>query len=264
MARKLVFFITMNEKKFVAKEFYTPLSEARKEIQKRWKDKKLRNEVKKYLGGKVPAPFSKEPRAVLSRSIITPNMELLYFLDMAKDSKLKAIGLEGVNDKFCTKNSDKVSLAKLSFFKKGSGNKISQSDNGQFKINVIDMAESDGKNFCDVKTFWGEKLVDFHHRMLKENKLNVEIFDDFEWFSKNGRKNNPDQYYENFFALFLSHGILFENFHEKGKEEDFTSSIIIKNFDKIKKRFGYKPLIVPLVPIADERCLYYWNSYSIK
>jgi hypothetical protein len=126
------------------------------------------------------------------------------------------------------------------------------------------MMDSDGKKFCDIKTFWGEELTDFHHRMLESYNLKIDTFDDFEWFSSIGRKDNPKQYYENFLALFLSHGVLFENFHEKGKEESFTSNIIIENFNKIKDQFGYKPLIVPLVPIEDEKCLYYWNSYSIK
>lgn len=250
--------------KFNIKEFYTPLSIAKKEIQKRWKDKNLRNKVKDYLGGNIPDPFCKEPRAVLSRNIITPNMELFYFLDLVKSSKLSPIGLEGVNDKFCTKNSDKVSLGKLSFFKNGIKNRINQSDGGRFTMNVIDMMGSDGKNFCDIKTLWGEDLVDFHHRMLQEYKLKIEIFDDFKWFLSKGKKANPKQYYENFLALFLSHGILFENFHEKGKEEDFTSSIIVENFNKIKETFGVKPLIVPLVPIEDERYLNYWNSYSVR
>ena len=253
-----------NREDFDAKEFYTPLSVAKKEIQKRWKDRNLRNRVEDYLGGSIPDPFCKQPRAVLSRSIITPNMELLYFLDLVRDSKLKPIGLEGANDKFCTKNPDKVSLGKLSFFKKGIKNKINQPDGGRFTLNVIDMMSSDGKFFSNIKTFWGENLVDFHHRMLKDYELKIETFDDFEWFLSKKRKSNPKQYYENFLALFLSHGILFENFHGKGKEEDFTCSVIVDNFNKIKKTFGFKPLIVPLVPIEDERYLNYWNSYLIK
>ena len=253
------------EKKLNIEEFYTSLSAAKKEIRRRWRNKNLKNEVKNYLGGAIPDPFKSEPRAVLSRNIITPNMELFYFLDLVKSSKLKPIGLEGINDKFCTKNLDKVSLGKLSFLKKGVKNKIKQPADGErFNLNVIDMMNSDGKNFCDIKTLWGENLVDFHHRMLQGYKLDIEVFDDFKWFSDKGRKANPKQYYENFLALFLSHGILFENFHGKGKEENFTSNVIIENFDKIKETFGFKPLIVPLVPIEDERCLKYWNSYSIK
>lgn len=244
-------------------ELYTPLSVAREEIKKRWKDKELQKKVKAYLGGSVPDPFKENPRAVLSRNIITPNFELFYFLDLAKISKLKPIGLEGSNDKFCTKNSDKVSLAKLSFLKKESKGKGKKAECEKFNTRMIDMMGCDGKKFRDIKTLWGEKLVDFHHRMLDEYGCQVDLFDDFEWFSQKGKRSNPKQYYENFLALFLCHGILFENFHDQGKEVNFTEDIIIKNFLKIKDIFGMKPLIVPLVPREDEGQLYYWNSYLI-
>ena len=247
-----------------AKDMYTVLSEAKKEIWKRREDKNLQKRIIDYLGGEIPDPFKKNPRAVLSRSVITPNNEFFYFLDMAKESKLEPIGLEGLNDKYCTKNHDKVSLGKLSFLKNKNRNKMVRMECEKTNLRIVDMAKWDGKKICDVKTFWGENLADFHHRLLDLHDSKVEIFDDFEWFSKNGRRNGPDQYYENFLALFLCHGILFENFHAKGKEASFTDSIIVKNIRNIEKEFGLKPLIVPLVPIEDENWLYYWNSYSEK
>lgn len=245
--------------KFDIKSIYTPLSVAKKEIWKRWNDKDLRKKVKDYLGGSMPDPFKKEPRAVLSRSIITPNQELFYFLDLAESTGLKPIGLEGVEDKFCTKNYDKVSLGKLSFFSnKEVKNNIKNIECKKTVINVIDMMASDGKRLCDINTLWGEDLAGFHHRMLDSYNAKIETFDDFKWFSKRDKRNSPYQYYENFFPLFLCHGILFENFHAKGKEEEFTHNIIIKNYKKIEATFGCKPLIVPLTPIEDESELYWW------
>lgn len=252
------------EEEFDTKEIYTLFSVAKKEIRRRWNDKELRKKVNNYLGGSVPDPFKKGPRSVLSRSIITPNQELFYFLDLAKSTELEPIGLEGIEDKFCTKNSDKVSLGKLSFLMNNGKGKVVKGDFGKMNVNVINMMSADGKKLCDIKTLWGEDLAGFHHRMLDSYDAKIETFDDFKWFARRNKRNNPDQYYENFLSLFVCHGILFENFHAKGKEEDFTRSIIIKNYKKIEEIFGCKPLIVPLVPIKDEECLYHWNSYLSK
>lgn len=245
------------EESMIVEGMYTTLSEAKKEIWKRWNDKELRKKVEEYLG-EIPDVFKDKPRAALSRSIITPNLELFYFLDLVENIGLNPIGLEGVEDKFCTKNYDKVSLGKLAFFKSKNSEHIAK---GRTKVGIIDMMDSDGKRFCDIDTFWGENLVEFHHRMLKSYNVDIETFDDFKWFKKRGKKNNSYQYYENFLTLFLCHGILFENFHANGKEKSFTTEIIINNYKKIKKRFGYSPLIVPIVPFADERNSHFWDSY---
>lgn len=257
---------TENKKseEFNIKELYTPLFVAEKEIRRRWNDKNLRRKVEKYLGGEMPGPFKKEPRAVLSRSIITPNRELFYFLDLAQNTNLRPIGLEGIEDKFCTKNYDKVSFGKLSFYEDRRGSRTKKMEDGKSIVRVINMMDADGKKICDVSTLWGEKLTDFHHRMLNLYGVKIETFDDFKWFSKKSKRSNPYQYYENFFAFFVCHGILFENFYAKGKEESFTNNIIIENYKKISNIFQLKPLIVPLVPIEDEECLDYWNGYLIK
>jgi hypothetical protein len=246
------------KEEFDIREIYTPLSEAKEEVLRRWNDKDLRKKVEEYLGCGVPDPFIDGPRAVLSRSIITPNFECLYFLGLVKDADLKPIGLEGVEDKFCTKNSDKVSLGKLTFYDDIENNNIKS---GKKAVKVIDMEKSDGERFCDIKTLWGENFVDFHHRMLADRGCEIELFDDFKWFTCRDKRNTPYQYYENLFALFICHGILFENFHAKGKEKDFTDNVIIKNYKHIMEVFGLKPLIVPLVPIEDEMHLDYWNGY---
>lgn len=249
---------------FDIKEIYTPLSVAKKEIWRRWKDKELRKKVEKYLGGSVPGPFKKEPRAVLSRSIITPNQEFFYFLDLAKTTKLKPLGLEGVTDKFCTKNYDKVSLGRLSFIDNDKiKNKIKNAECGKTNVNVIDMMKYDGKKLCDVDTFWGEGLVDFHHKMMALYDSEIEIFDDFKWLDHKGKKNGIRQYYKNFFTFFLCHGILFENFIIKRNEKEFTDNVIIESYLEVKKLFGKAPLIVPLLPMEDDDH-WYFRSYIKK
>ncbi len=247
--------------KFDINSIYTPLSVAKKEIWKRRNDKKLRKKVEAFLGGDVPKPFKKGLRAVLSRSIITPNQELFYFLDLAKSTKLKPLGLEGVEDKFCTKNYDKVSLGKLSFISnKEVKNNIKNSECKKTVTNVIDMMASDGKRLCDINTLWGEDLAGFHHRMLESYNAKIETFDDFKWFDHKGKKKGIRQYYENFFTFFLCHGVLFENFIRKRNEKEFTDNVIIESYLEVKKIFGKAPLIVPLLPMEDDDH-WYFRSY---
>ena len=57
----------------------------------------------------------------------------------------------------------------------------------------MDMMASDGKKICDVKTFWGEKLTDFHHRMLALYDSEIETLDDFAWFSKRKKRNGQQE-----------------------------------------------------------------------
>ncbi len=247
------------EKVVDVSEMYTTLPEAKEEIWRRWNDKDLRKKVEDYLG-EIPEPFKKEPRAVLSRNIITPNLELIYFLDLVKNTNLSPLGLEGVSDKFCTKNYDKVSLGKLTFFRNKEFKNI---ENGKTNVAIIDMMSSEGERFCDVKTFWGEGLVDFHHKLLKTYNVELDIFDDFNWFSYDKKKDSISEYYKKFFAFFICHGILFENFIVKGNEKEFTNGVVIDSFNEIKEIFGVSPLIIPLLPMADDDH-WYFRSYIKK
>ncbi|KKQ52433.1 MAG: hypothetical protein US70_C0009G0028 [Parcubacteria group bacterium GW2011_GWD2_38_11] len=247
-----------NEKKegFSVDNMYTPLSVAKEEVWKRWNDNELRKKVEEYLG-EIPEPFRAEPRVAISRNIITPNQELLYFLDLAGHTDLKPIGLEGVEDKFCTKNYDKVSLGKLSFLKNKNANKDS---NESSNIAIIDMADSDGKRLCDIKTFWGENLVDFHYRLLESYGISIESFDDFKWCKHISGKSGILEYYKKFFAFFVCYGILFDNFIVKRNEKQFTDEVVTKSFKEIEVIFGVKPLIVPLLPQEDDDH-WYFRSY---
>lgn len=247
-----------DEKKedFLVESMYTTLSEAKTEVWKRWNDKELRKKVEEYLG-EIPGPFRRQPRVAISRNIITPNQELLYFLDLAGHTNLKPIGMEGIEDKFCTKNYDKVSLGKLSFLKnKKAGRHSSESNH----VNIIDMANSDGKRLCDIKTLWGEDLVDFHRKMLESYGINMEIFDDFKWFKHVSGKSEILEYYKKFFAFFICYGILFDNFIVKRNEKKFTDEIVTKSFSEIESIFGVKPLVVPLLP-RDDDDHWYFRSY---
>src|SRR6185369_1258456 len=142
---------------------YTTLEEAKEEVWKRWNNAELRRRVLEYVG-EIPEFFRYEPRAVLWRWLATPNYESLSFYQLAEKATLKPIFFEFIGDKFCSKNSDKFYLGKLSFFKgkgRNNGDKVTC-------CHVINFCTEDGKAFREIQTHGGESFVAFHHRIFSQ------------------------------------------------------------------------------------------------
>jgi len=223
-------------------DIYTSLEDAKKEIWRRWNDKELRKKVEDFLGGDIPEPFRKEPRAVLFREPMTPDGELAYFLKLSKTLKLKPLGWEYLDDKFTTRNEDKVCLGKMHFSRglDKNGNPI------VYYKKIIDLPDSENKKFKEIKTLWGENFIDFHHRILNENFGKIELFDASKWLKLKGGK--ALKYYVNYLSIFICGGILFENFVINEDTMDFYQKIVRPALDKLFKKFGIKPLIIKLMP----------------
>lgn len=54
-------------------DIYTPLSEAKAELERRWEDKELKKKVEEYLGDNLLIPFNGEPRALCTFHVSTSN-----------------------------------------------------------------------------------------------------------------------------------------------------------------------------------------------
>lgn len=245
----------MNESRF-----YSSFEDVKIEIQKRWQNEALKERVRDYLNGDIPEPFQCAPRAVLSRNIISPDHELMHFLKMAEDLGLEPLGLEGINDLFVTNNEDKMLLVKLRFFEgyDKKHNVISRTKT------IVDIKDAQGKKLSEITTLWGENLVDFHHRILhKYMSKKIELYDDFQWFTDSGMKTSIGQYYKNFLALFVVHGVLFENFTDVGNEAQFTQDIFLPAFHEVTEKIGVSPLIIPAQPEDEVMDMYWWCYPSI-
>lgn len=226
-----------NENTRLLQHIYTPLDEAQEEIWKRWNDQALRQEVEAFLG-EIPSVLKNAPRAILFRQLMTPDYECIQFLDLARALKLNPLGWEYLEDIFLTINKDKASLGKMRFRNQPING------NGVRYRRVIILSENEKRKFKEIKTLWGENFVDFHHRILSQRITGLHLFDASQWFaSKGGRAR---EYYQYFMALFICHGILFENFVTDEREREFARLVVEPSIDKIKKRFGMKPLIVQL------------------
>ena len=240
----------------IINEVYTRLSDIDEELAKRRKNKKLVKSVEDFLGDYLLPEFKFEARSVISRPIITPNREFRYFMDLNAQMSLKPLGLE-YHDKFVAKNPDKYHLARLYFAKE-------REDRSQFtsSVKIVDFNKYEGKNFKDVRTLNGDSLIDFHHSILIDEfpGMKGNLLDITSWFES--ARNVPGFYYMYFLSLFMCHGVLFDNYllEDKG-EQDFFIQKIYPSFLEVKRIFGVKPLIFPLLPIEYEKGTH-WMCYE--
>lgn len=236
-------------------EMYTSLEEAKEEIQKRWNNKELKKKVEEFLGEDIPTFFQNEPRAAYVRDIISPNNEFFYFWDIATESGVRPIMIEYSAGKFVARNINKYHLCRM-YFHHG----IGKQGGGKMECsNVVNFNTMEGKKMRDVKTTWNENIIDFHHGILEKTKPEIskdDVVDFSKWFDKHKKKTK--HWYLHYLALFLCHGILFENFILDNGEKEFTEKKIIPSFEALVKKFGIKPLIVPIAPMKSENDLYWW------
>ena len=232
---------------------YMTIEKARGELEKRWNDLGLRRKVRDYIG-EIPDFLRHGPRAVLARHLATPNNELHHFSQAAAKAGLKPLCSEYTDDRFCTRNPDKLLLGKMTFFHgkgRNNGDKTTA-------YKIIDFNVNNQKPLSAIKTHWDEGFVGFHHRLTANKLPGVEMADSSGWLRSMGGK--PAQFWHRHLALFMCHGILFENFHTEGHEADFTREIIQPAMKRVNDHFGLRPLIVPLVPLEREREPY-WSWY---
>jgi hypothetical protein len=250
----------MSDRKIFNKIVYTPLSEALCLLDERQKDSILMAKIEKLLEGDIPEVLKGKKCGIFARQIATPNFDTQCFIKLTKENELETILFEYLDDKFVSKNIFKHSLGQIRVY-----DGINQK--GEYlikKVNIIDLVKYDGKKIKDIMTFWGESLVDFHMKLFTYYKLpkGIIFYDMSKHFNKYG--NNVYEYYINFFLLFITHGILFENFlTSKDSEGDFTKMILLPTIEKIENLTGLKPLIVPIEPLESESSEY-WISHPSK
>jgi hypothetical protein len=248
----------MSDRNIFNQIVYTPLSEALLILEKRRKDKELISKVKKILKNNVPEIFEKQKCGIMARQLATPNYENRSFVSIAKENGLHPVFLEYYDDKFTSNNKYKHSLGQLSIQHKidKNGNECVE------KISIIDFNKSNGKKIKDVKTIWGESLVDFHKRLFDFHGIkDFSCFNENDWYEKNNE--TAKDFYVNFLLIATCFGILFENFLVSNDSEgDFTRNILLPTFEQVWNLTGVKPLIVPIPPMDMENEDFWYQHLS--
>lgn len=180
---------------------------------------------------------------------------------MVADSfpELQPLILEYVEDQFNDRNECKHYLGKISLYK-------GKNKNGEDIFEntcIINFNESNNKPITSLHTHWGERLVDFHHRLFNTSfpQLKGSEHDLSGWLHEVGP--SAKQYYKSFFTLLVKDAILFENFVVDGDELSFTRDIVLPAILDIQKECGVKPLIVALEPTEIEADKF-WLSYPAE
>lgn len=234
-------------------ELYTPIEEAKKEIQRRWADKDLEKKVTKFLKGNIPDVFLHEPRAVSTTHVATPNWALLEFRKEAQEIGLKPIIFEYLEDTFITTNFDKASLARMVFYH-------GRDDHGDMMTTgrpIIDLTgKEEKKRIIDIKTLWDHNLVDFHHEIFMSYCPGVDVADGSSFYKAMG--HCAKEYYPYILALYIRNGVLFENYIANKHEQKFLDEVLFPAFEIIEKEFGLKPLIVTIAPQNEADNKYWW------
>lgn len=241
-------------------EIITSPYEAMAELERRQKDISLRKKVEEYFAGDIPEYFQGKPVFHLARHIVTPNFETLRFIHLIQQLGLRTVISQDTRGLFVSQNNVKRALCKLPVCLR-----VTQKDgklNEQYQnISIVDFNKNDGKIFSEIQTVWGENLIHFHTRLFKELKIPVvETPDDADWLDRHGR-GNLLEHYKKLLALFVVHGIFFENYNIHDEHEaHFVRDVLRPASDFIKEQFGYRPLITEIFPMTFES-YQFWISY---
>jgi hypothetical protein len=220
---------------------YTPYEEAKVEILRRREDPDLRRMVEEFLGGPPPGRPD-EPGAFLCRTVQTPNREFFRFMELASSIGLAPHAQEYLDDRFCSMNADKLGAVRMTFH-----HGINRRNEAVFRRCVIVAGNSwDGAPYQDLRTKWGENLVQFHHGLLRTFFAGLTLINESAWYRARGA--SPREFYPAHYARFICHGILLETYLETPQESPFIHEVVLPAFERVLSLFGRRPLIVPLLP----------------
>ncbi|MDQ1300078.1 MAG: hypothetical protein QG636_746 [Patescibacteria group bacterium] len=241
-------------------ELLTPFPDVIEELQRRQEDTVLRAAVLSYLGDDLPSYFSQAPLLYMARHVATPNFETLRFLHLTESLDMQTVIGQDTSDKFVPHNTLKKALGKLSVCT-GMSHKEGRFHEQFQNESIIDFNETSGKPFNTITTRWGESLVDFHNELFNSFTTQPpQIVDDAPWIDRHGR-GNLLEHYKMFLALFVVHGVLFEDYLIEDKLEGvFVEEVLRPAFRFVEAHFGVRPLITQLTPTSVESEAF-WLSY---
>ena len=241
----------------IVDDIYTPLEEAKREIQRRWNDKKLEKKVEEFLNNDIPDFLKDSPKVMLMRQLQSPNLEFERFRNMACAIGLESVLPEFVQDIFVKHNSLKFHLGKVHFYVGKDGDDKKE----VLTHEIVDFDKSQGQQIREVETCFGCKLTEFHHNMLHTEFSDTQekIKDMSLWLEKVGK--DAKEFYLKYLTLAVRNGVMFESFLLNKEEKSLTTKVVLPAIIRIEEEFGMKPLIVRLLPKETENDLS-WSYYD--
>lgn len=197
----------------------------------------MRLEVEQYWraqGNPIPDSITSLPlMAMRERHVATARREDYVFARTAGFLRLQPVWSEYAGDIYAQVSAPKSSLLKLPI-------------SGGGTLRVALPRKWGGFKLSEITTEAGTSLVDFHHRLWGHIPGNNIRLDCSEWIQKFG---SACDYYVPALSLFVSHGVLFNDFHghanplSSKKSGEFTRSVVEPAYKRVEEIFGYNPLI---------------------
>ncbi|MBW6496283.1 MAG: hypothetical protein K0B16_17360 [Burkholderiaceae bacterium] len=218
-------------------DLYTPVEHALSELRRRRQDQALVSMVSEFLGGDIPEYLLRDDCFVLPRHIATPNNEALYVLGQANAHGALAVFSQDTSDRFTSVNNLKRRLARPEICEETPAGRVYR------KIDILDVPAIEGQTLGEVRCRSGERLVEVHNRLFdRAASGRYLVADDAAWIDRNHR-GDMVAHYRRFLALFVVHGILFEDF-ETADDPLFLQLYVRPLLAEMDQRWGYRPLIV--------------------
>jgi hypothetical protein len=242
------------------KRLLTPFSEAIEQLKRRKNDAKLEQRVEEYLNADIPNYFLDVPVFYLARHIATPNFETLRFMHLLDSAGFKIIIGQDGEDMFVASNPMKKALIKLPIHTGFSLKDKKYHERFHYQ-SIGDINMANGKKLSEITTNWDQSLISFHTELCRQYFHDrVSIVNDGPWIDRNHR-GNLLEHYKRFLALFIVHGVLFEDYLiEDEQERDFIEEVLTPAFQWVEQHFGCRPLIAQLNPTSVES-EHFWISY---
>lgn len=235
---------------------YTPLEEAVEELHNR----------RRRFEGKTPGRVWLQDHptgfAILPRDVATPNLEMRHFLKLVDGTNLRPMIAGFTRCKFVTHNPLKLALANMGF-------QDGFNRHGQPIVEFLNILNHNqqGRPMAELKTFWGQDFISFHHELLSLSLNGHEHPVVFESSPQYLRvRNSAAEYYRKFlFRLCIADGILVEDYLLAGQELAFTRDVVLPAFNAVTAEFGLNPLIVRLTPPEEENSSHwFWYPGEMK
>ena len=246
---------------------YTP-NEAVAELHRRREDPGLTRVVEEYIGI-MPDNLPNEPFTALCRQVATGRGEDIAFADLSHRIGLVPFWPTYVEDRFTTRNPDKVKLCKLSI----EDPKQPEGYSNRKVVKRMDLYDGTA-SLAEVKTGCfrdGEQMsLPSLHQHLRSHALNGSAGNtaDFSgWLialAKRGGivaelENAAKEYYPYYLALFVCHGVLVEDFsggpNSGAGLANFVYEVVRPAVGRVRAVTGYEPIYVRL-PWQDSFGLY--------
>jgi len=222
-------------------EIYTPVEQALDELRRRRQDHALVARVTAFLDGDIPEYLKEHDCFVLPRHIATPNNEALYVLGQARRFGVRAVFSQDPKDRFTSVNNLKRRLARPHV--------CEETPNGRRygKLDIVDVPQAEGLPIDEVRCRDGKRLLDFHNGLFdKIAGTDFLVADDSDWIDRNHRGDRTS-HYQKFLALFVTHGVVFEDF-ETGNDPQFLQQFVRPALADMRRTLGVLPIIVRPYP----------------